>query len=310
MLDTTIKDQLRSYLTNLRHDITLEASLDDSDKAQELHELVEDIAALSDRITTRLVTDGLRAPAFRIRRTHGEETVTFAAIPMGHEFTSLVLALLQIGGHPPKIEDDVAAQIRGLKGPLRFETYMSLSCQNCPDVVQALNAMAALNPAIEHTSIDGALFQQEVTERNIMTVPQIYLNGVPFASGRMDVEAIIAKLDTGSASRKAEQLSEKAPFEVLIVGAGPAGAAAAVYDARKVFAQGLSGNVSADRYWIQWLSRITFRCLKPRGQNWQQHLKSMCAATRWISQLVSAHRRLSPPQSQADCMRSALKAAP
>ncbi|GBR21430.1 alkyl hydroperoxide reductase subunit F [Asaia spathodeae] len=241
MLDTTIKDQLRSYLTNLRHDITLEASLDDSAKSQEMFALVEDIAALSDRIAVRLVPEAPRAPAFRIRRTDGEEAVSFAAIPMGHEFTSLVLALLQIGGHPPKIEAETADQIRSLRGPLRFETYMSLSCQNCPDVVQALNAMAALNPAIDHTAIDGALFQKEVTERNIMTVPQIYLNGEPFASGRMDVEAIISKLDTGSASRKAEQLSEKAPFEVLIVGAGPAGAAAAVYDARKGIRTGIVG---------------------------------------------------------------------
>lgn len=241
MLDMTIRDQLRSYLTNLRHDITLETSLDDSDKAHQMRELVEDIAALTDRITIDEAPQGLRTPAFRIRRNGRSEAVTFAAIPMGHEFTSLVLALLQIGGHPPKIEAETAEQIRSLKGPLRFETYMSLSCQNCPDVVQALNAMAALTPEIEHTAIDGALFQKEVAERNIMTVPQIYLNGEPFASGRMDVEAILAKLDTGSASRKAEQLSEKAPFEVLIVGAGPAGAAAAVYDARKGIRTGIVG---------------------------------------------------------------------
>ncbi|GAB6855126.1 alkyl hydroperoxide reductase subunit F [Asaia astilbis] len=241
MLDSPIKDQLRSYLSNLRHNITLETSLDDSDKAREMRELVDDIAGLSDRITVADAPGDLRKPAFRIRRTDGVEAATFAAIPMGHEFTSLVLALLQIGGHPPKIEADMVDQIRSLKGPLRFETYMSLSCQNCPDVVQALNAMAALNSDIEHTAIDGALFQQEVTERNIMTVPQIYLNGVPFASGRMDVEAIVSKLDTGSASRKAEQLSEKAPFEVLIIGAGPAGAAAAVYDARKGIRTGIVG---------------------------------------------------------------------
>lgn len=241
MLDTTIKDQLRSHLRNLRHDITLEATLDDSAKALEIRALIEDLSTLSDRITTTTTATGPRTPSFSIRRTGGEEAVTFAAIPMGHEFTSLVLALLQIGGHPPRIDAAAIDLIRGLKGPLRFETYMSLSCQNCPDVVQALNAMAALNPAIEHTAIDGALFQREVSERNIMTVPQIYLNGEPFASGRMDVEAILSKLDAGSAARRAGQLSEKDAFEVLIVGAGPAGAAAAVYDARKGIRTGIVG---------------------------------------------------------------------
>ncbi|GBQ14145.1 alkyl hydroperoxide reductase subunit F [Swaminathania salitolerans] len=241
MLDTTLKDQLRGYLAHLRHDIVLEPSLDDSAKAQEMRALIDDIAGLSDRIAIGTAAEGARRPSFRIRRQAGTEAVTFAAIPMGHEFTSLVLALLQIGGHPPKIDAETAAQIGKLTGPLRFETYMSLSCQNCPDVVQALNAMAALNPGIEHTAIDGALFQEEVAERNIMTVPQIYLNGAPFASGRMDVDAILSRIDTEGASRKAERLSEKAPFEVLIVGAGPAGAAAAVYDARKGIRTGIVG---------------------------------------------------------------------
>lgn len=241
MLDAPIKEQLRSYLTNLRHPIVLDATLDDSAKAQEMRGLLEDIASLSDKVTFEATGTGLRAPAFTIRRADGAEAATFAAIPMGHEFTSLVLALLQIGGHPPKITPDLADQIRALEGEFHFETYMSLSCQNCPDVVQALNAMCALNPHFHHVAIDGGLFQEEVAERNIMSVPQVYLNGQPFASGRMDIEAILSKLDTGASARKAASVSEKAPFEVLIIGAGPAGAAAAVYDARKGIRTGIVG---------------------------------------------------------------------
>jgi len=163
---------------------------------------------------------------------------------MGHEFTSLVLAMLQASGYAPKFSDDLVEQIRGLSGDFRFETYISLSCHNCPDVVQALNAMAALNPHIQNVMIDGALFQDEVNGRQIMAVPSVYLNGEPFADGRMSVEEIVAKLDTGAAARESAKLAEQAPFDVLVVGGGPAGAAAAVYAARK----GIRTGVLAERF--------------------------------------------------------------
>ena len=159
--------------------------------------------------------------------------VAFAGLPMGHEFTSLVLALLQVGGHPPKADAELLEQIRNLPGEYNFETYISLTCQNCPDVVQALNLMSVINPKIRHTMIDGALFQDEVNARQIMAVPTVFLNGEVFGQGRMSVEEIVAKLDTGASEREAAKINDKALFDVLVVGGGPAGSAAAIYAARK-----------------------------------------------------------------------------
>jgi len=244
MLQDTMKTQLRTYLANLKHPIELDASLDDSAKAREMHELLHEVAALSDKISVADYEADARRPSFAVRRPGEPATVRFAGIPMGHEFTSLILALLQVGGHPPKIAPDVAEQIAALDGSYEFETFISLSCQNCPDVVQALNAMSVLNPNIRHTMIDGALYQDEVAAKNIMSVPQVFLNGEPFGSGRMDVAQILAKLDTGATARAAKKVGEKAPFDVMIVGAGPAGAAAGVYAARK----GVRTGILAERF--------------------------------------------------------------
>lgn len=239
MLDANIKAQLKSYLEKLVDPIEIVASLDDSAKSREMLGLIEDILALSDKISLRESADAERKPAFAITRPGEEPRVHFAGIPMGHEFTSLVLALLQVGGYPPKVAPEVIEQIRNLDGEYRFETYISLSCQNCPDVVQALNLMAVLNPNISHVMIDGALFQDEVAERQIMSVPTIYLNGEQYGQGRMDVEDFLRKLDAGAVKREAEQISAKEPFDVLVVGAGPAGAAAAIYAARKGIRTGM-----------------------------------------------------------------------
>jgi alkyl hydroperoxide reductase subunit F len=179
-----------------------------------------------------------------IRRAGTDIAVTFAGIPMGHEFTSLVLALLQVGGHPSKAVQDVIDQIKDLDGDFTFETYFSLSCQNCPDVVQALNLMSVLNPRIRHVAIDGALFKEEVDARQVMAVPTVFLNGEPFASGRMELEQIVAKIDSGAADRAAEKIRKQNPFEVLIVGGGPAGAASAIYAARK----GIRTGIAAERF--------------------------------------------------------------
>ena len=243
MLDANLKTQLQGYLTRITMPIELVASLDDSAKSQEMLGLLQDIAALSDKIAVTHGDDA-RKPSFRIRRVGSEIGAAFAGLPMGHEFNSLVLALLQVGGHPSKEAPAILEQIRGLEGDFRFETYFSLSCQNCPDVVQALNLMCALNPRIQHVAIDGALFQEEVERRKIMAVPSIYLNGEPFGQGRMGLEQILAKLDTGAAARAAEALRRKAPFDVLVVGGGPAGGAAAVYAARK----GIRTGVAAERF--------------------------------------------------------------
>ncbi|WP_313484415.1 alkyl hydroperoxide reductase subunit F [Stutzerimonas kunmingensis] len=244
MLDTNLKTQLKAYLEKVTQPFEIVASLDDGEKSRELLSLLQDIAGLSDKITLKTDGDDARKPSFSLNRIGGNISLRFAGIPMGHEFTSLVLALLQVGGHPSKTAPEVIEQIKALDGDYRFETYFSLSCQNCPDVVQALNLMAVLNPSIKHVAIDGALFQDEVEARQIMSVPSIYLNGELFTQGRMSEEEILAKLDTGSSARDAEKLKAKDAFDVLVVGGGPAGAAAAIYAARK----GIRTGVAAERF--------------------------------------------------------------
>jgi alkyl hydroperoxide reductase subunit F len=244
MLDTNLKTQLKAYLEKVTQPFEIVASLDDGEKSREMLSLLQDIASLSDKITLKTDGDDARKPSFSLNRIGGNISLRFAGIPMGHEFTSLVLALLQVGGHPSKTAPEVIEQIKALDGDYRFETYFSLSCQNCPDVVQALNLMAVLNPNIKHVAIDGALFQDEVEARQIMSVPSIYLNGELFTQGRMSEEEILAKLDTGSSARDAEKLKAKDAFDVLVVGGGPAGAAAAIYAARK----GIRTGVAAERF--------------------------------------------------------------
>ncbi len=244
MLDTNLKTQLKTYLEKVTQPFEIVASLDDGEKSKEMLALLEDITRLSDKITLRTDGEDGRKPSFALNRIGGNIDLRFAGIPMGHEFTSLVLALLQVGGHPSKTAPEIIEQIKGIEGDYSFETYFSLSCQNCPDVVQALNLMAVLNPNIRHVAIDGALFQDEVEARQIMSVPSIYLNGELFGQGRMGEEEILAKLDTGASARDAEKLSAKDAFDVLVVGGGPAGAAAAIYAARK----GIRTGVAAERF--------------------------------------------------------------
>lgn len=239
MLDSNLKAQLKAYLERVKLPFVITASLDEGKSSQEMHAFLQDIVGLTDKIT--LKTDGTdaRRPSFTLARPGEEERIRFAAIPMGHEFTSLVLALLQVGGHPPKIEQELIDQIKSLEGDLRFETYMSLTCHNCPDVVQALNLLAVLNPRVKSVVIDGGLYQQEVENRQVLAVPMVFLNGELFGQGRMEVDEIVKKLDTGSAARDAAKMGAKDAFDVLIVGGGPAGAAAAVYAARKGIRTGL-----------------------------------------------------------------------
>ncbi len=244
MLDDNLKAQLKAYLERVTLPFEIEASLSDSESSAELQRLLQDIAAMSDKISLKLDGKDARKPSFSLKRTGTEQSLRFAAIPLGHEFTSLVLALLWTGGHPPKVEQATIDQIKGLDGDYAFEVYMSLTCHNCPDVVQALSLMSVLNPRVKTVVIDGALFQDEVNAREIMAVPTVYLNGQEFGSGRMTVEEIAAKLDTNAAAKDAAKLSAKDPYDVLIVGGGPAGAAAAVYAARK----GIRTGVAAERF--------------------------------------------------------------
>ena len=244
MLDDTLKAQLQQYLALLRQPIRLIASLDDSETGTDMKSLLETIVSLSDKVTLDTTGNDSRKPSFVVARDGETEGVRFAGLPLGHEFTSLVLALLWTGGHPPKVEQDVIDSIKSLDGDFSFEVYMSLSCHNCPDVVQALSLMAVMNPKVKTVVIEGGAFQKEVEERQIMAVPMVFLNGKVFGSGRMSVEEIVAKLDTGTADREAAKLNAKEAFDVLIVGGGPAGAAAAVYAARK----GIRVGVAAERF--------------------------------------------------------------
>ncbi|AHY60221.1 alkyl hydroperoxide reductase subunit F [Stenotrophomonas rhizophila] len=245
MLDANLQSQLKTYLERVTRPIQITAHADDGAKSQEMLELLNTLVALSDKITLDVRRDSSeRTPSFALTTPGQDIHLAFAGLPMGHEFTSLVLALLQVGGHPSKATAELIEQVQGLEGELKFETYFSLSCQNCPDVVQALNLAAVLNPRIQHVAIDGGLFPAEVEARQIMSVPTVYLNGEMFDQGRMTLEQIVAKLDTGSAKRDAEKIAAKAPFDVLVIGGGPAGAAAAIYAARK----GIRTGVAAERF--------------------------------------------------------------
>ena len=252
MLDAALKAQLKSYLDRLQKPIELVASVDGSAQSRELLALLPDIVSLNPKVSLVERDDGERSPSFSVGEPGLPARIRFAGIPLGHEFTSLVLALLQTGGHPPRVDAALIEQIKSLDGPAHFEVYMSLGCHNCPDVVQALNLLALLNPAITAVTIDGALFQDEVAQRKIMAVPTVFLNGQVFGQGRMGVEEIVAKLDTGAAQRDAARLAAAAPCDMLVIGGGPAGAAAALYAARK----GIRTGVLAERFGGQTLDTL------------------------------------------------------
>jgi len=253
MLDASTKAQLKSYLDRATQPIEIVASLDDSEASGKMQMLLKDIMDSSSLVTvSESRNDNQRKPSFSINRPGENHGPRFAGLPMGHEFTSLILALLQVGGYPPKVEQAVLEQIRALDGDFEFEIYVSLTCHSCPDVVQALNLMAVQNPRIKNTMIDGSLFQNEVTERQIMAVPTVFLNGTEFSQGRMSLEEILAKIDTSGVEREAKKIAAKAPFDVLIVGGGPAGAAAAVYAARK----GIRTGVASERFGGQVLDTL------------------------------------------------------
>ena len=257
MLDSNLKTALKGYLERLVQPIEIVTFADDGENSRQMLELVADIASVAPagRLSVRSgSTAGERLPSFQITLAGLDTGVRFAGLPMGHEFTSLILALLQTSGYPAKVEADLIEQIKALEPAqeLVFETYMSLTCHNCPDVVQAINLMAALNPKIRHTTIEGSMFQAEVESRQIMGVPCVFLNGEMFASGRMELGEILAKIDTGAADREAKKLSAKDAFDVLVVGGGPAGAAAAIYAARK----GIRTGVAAERFGGQVLDTL------------------------------------------------------
>lgn len=244
-LDITIKNQLQDYMARLVYPIKLLANVDEAASSQEMLEMLEEVASLSEKITlNRDIDTSKRIPSFEVNRDTDTTGISFAGIPSGHEFTSFVLALLQAGGHPLKIDAEKIEQIKNIQGKFHFETYISLSCHNCPDVVQALNAMSIINPNISHVMIDGALFQKEVEEKQIMAVPTIFLNGQSFGQGRMELDEIVNKIDASASLKEAEKISKKETYDILIIGGGPAGSSAAIYSARK----GIRTGIVAERF--------------------------------------------------------------
>lgn len=235
MLDANIKKQLEQYLQLMENEVLLKVSVGDDKVSKDMLELVEELANMSPKIKYEKTTLE-RTPSFSVNRPGEDTGIVFAGLPLGHEFTSLVLALLQVSGRPPKVDEDVVEQIKSIEGEYHFETYVSLTCNNCPDVVQALNIMSLLNPGITHTMIEGKAYKEEVERKNIMAVPTVYLNGEFFESGRMTIQDILAKMGS---TQDASVFNEKEPFDVLVIGGGPAGASAAIYAARKGIRTGL-----------------------------------------------------------------------
>jgi len=244
-LDSKIKEQLNQYLTKIKSPVSIDAFTNNEPASASMVDLLKELSGMSDKLALNIINDSNeRTPSFQVNKSNESSGIQFAGIPMGHEFTSLVLAVLQVGGYPVKISEEQIEQIKNIEGEFFFETYISLSCHNCPDVVQALNVLSLLNPGISHCMIDGALFQEEINTKKIMSVPTIYLNGKEFGQGRMDLEEIINKIDTKASDKAAEKISAMKPFDMLIIGGGPAGSSAAVYAARK----GIRTGIVAERF--------------------------------------------------------------
>ncbi|NLH44735.1 MAG: alkyl hydroperoxide reductase subunit F [Acholeplasmataceae bacterium] len=274
LLDNDVREKLSQYLQLMENDVLIKVSVADDPASHQMSEFVRELADLSAKIHVK-ETALARVPSFSINKVNQDTGITFAGIPLGHEFTSLVLALLQTSGYPPKIDASLVDQIKNIKGPFNFETYVSLTCHNCPDVVQALNIMSLLNPNISHTMVDGAIFKEEVEAKNILAVPSVYLNGEPFSSGRMELEEILAKLDIKPDLTGVEA---KEPYDVLVIGGGPARTSSAIYAARKglrtgLLAEKLGGQIN-DTFGIENFISIKYTEGPTLAANIEEHLRS------------------------------------
>ena len=274
LLDNDVREKLSQYLQLMENDILIKVSVADDSASAQMSAFVRELAGLSAKIHVEEAALP-RTPSFSINKTNQDTGITFAGIPLGHEFTSLVLALLQTSGYPPKIDASLVDQIKNIKGTFNFETYVSLTCHNCPEVVQALNIMSLLNPNITHTMVDGAIFKEEVEAKNILAVPFVYLNGQPFSSGRMELEEILSKLDI---KPELADLAAKEPYDVLVIGGGPAGTSAAIYAARKglrtgLLAEKLGGQIN-DTFGIENFISIKYTEGPTLAANIEEHLRS------------------------------------
>lgn len=243
ILDESLIAQVSTLLDRIVHQVEVVTSLDDTDTSAQIQEMLDQVAALSDHITVqRDDAAHTRRPAFTIRRAGTAIAVSFAALPTGHEFNSFVLALLQVGGNPVKLDPKIIAATQAIDEAKHFVSYISLTCQNCPTVVQAINAMAVLNPLISHTIVDGSLFRDEVEAKKILATPTVYLNDELFGQGRLEAAQIVAKLDASAAESLNQDLQARAPYQAIVVGQGPAGVTSAIYLARKGIRTALIGD--------------------------------------------------------------------
>lgn len=273
ILDETIKLQLKEYLSLLEDEVVIKKYTGTDEVSLQMDELLEELNKLSSKI--HIEEEVLnRMPSFKLTKRDTDSGITFAGVPLGHEFSSLVLALLQVSGRPPKMEQEVVDRIKLIKRELSFETYISLSCHNCPDVVQALNMMSILNPHIQHTMIDGNVFRKEVEDKEIMAVPSIYLNGEYFNSGRITLEDVLQQL--GIEDARPQHLVEQV-FDSVVVGAGPGGCSAAIYMARKglktaLIAKHFGGQVT-ETLSIENLISLKYIEGPNLGRNLEEHVK-------------------------------------
>ncbi len=246
MLNNDILNALKQYTANMQNEVTLVLQTGEHEKRGELKEFLTQIASVSDSLSVvERDEPALRSPiSFGLEVEGKFNGIFFSGIPGGHEFNSLVLAILQSSGSELKLDESLKGIIAGVAQELRFEVFVSLSCHNCPDVVQSLNQFALLNDNISAEMIDGGLYQELIEQRGIQGVPSVYLNGEVFANGQIDtgklVEKLIEQYPEVLESAKHEELPVQ---DVTVIGGGPAGVAAAIYSARK----GLKVTMVADR---------------------------------------------------------------
>lgn len=238
MLEEKILDQVKQVIGLIKYPIELATSLDYSEQSKQTSEILHQIAGLSDLIQVKW-EENPRKPSFAIRRVDSDISVRFAGVPTGTEFNSFVLALLQVGGHPVKADEDIITAIKEIDEPAEFTTYVSLSCMNCPDVVQALNAISIINPLVKHTVVDGGTFGEEFDHLHLQSVPTVVKDGEVFLQGRSTLEQVVTKIVRGMTGLRLKRLNALEPFDVLVIGGGPAGVAAAVYAARKQLRVGI-----------------------------------------------------------------------
>lgn len=247
MLDEATKSQVKEYFNRLKNEVKILVYDGDHTNRKDMIEFLSDVQGLNENLKIEYSKEVSTGVDFDILSMGKPTGIKFSGIPMGHEFTSFILAVLQAGGNPIKLDESMLRAVSKIKGELNFETFISLDCHNCPEVVQTLNSFALVNPNIKNNMIDGSLYQDLVKERNIQGVPAVYLNGKRFLSGKAESSVIFDKLlelfPVDQTETALEESKEKIIYDVTVIGGGPAGVTSAVYTARK----GLKTLVIADR---------------------------------------------------------------